>query len=53
METTKSFYSASCDGEALDLTGSRIFFEDLSDDMDGVFPRVNEWTRFANKIDRD
>lgn len=21
--------------------------------MDGVFPRVNEWTRFANKIEKD
>jgi hypothetical protein len=52
METTNSFYSVAFDGDALDISW-KVFFEDYSDDMDGIFPRVNEWTRFANKIQND
>lgn len=55
METTTSFCLFGLGSEpdtALDISW-KVFFEELSDDMNGAFPRVNEWTRFANKIEKD
>lgn len=31
----------------------RLELEFLSSDMDGVFPRQSEWTKFSNKVDND
>lgn len=31
----------------------RLELEFLSSDMDGIFPRQSEWTKFSNKVDND
>lgn len=52
IETTKSFYSFIEDELPLNITG-KVFLEDFSEDMDWIFPRKSDWSRFINKIDRN
>ena len=47
---TSQLFNAIEDGEILNIK-EPIQIEMLDDKMDECFARVNEWTRFANKID--
>ncbi len=49
-EITKSLSCALCENEILDISWS-ITLEYFASDMDGCFPRINEWTRFINNIE--
>lgn len=51
METTKQLYEIE-NGAVLDISG-RVCIESLSINMDGIFPRLCDWSRFFNKIDQD
>ena len=61
METTHSIWDILEEGTALlpiTLTSSShinnaLIFDVHQDTDDGSFPRVSDWTRFANKIDND
>lgn len=51
-DVTTQLYWAIEENEVLDISNT-VNIEDFSDDMDGVFSRVCDWTRFANKINKD
>ncbi len=62
METTTSIWGAVEDNEVLLPmrsinqgleNGQWMAFERVSDDEDGTFPRISDYTRLANKIDND
>jgi len=54
IELTSQIYWAIEEWEILDIRwDKKSFFESFDDWMDWVFPRVNEWTKFANKIDKE
>lgn len=62
METSHQLFKIVEDGDVFNPIGSVnqglekgkfMSFEYLDDNMDGIFPRVSDWTRFANRIDND
>ena len=52
METTNQFFELFNENTALDISG-KVYLEELSMSHDGIFPRLSDWSRFANSIDKN